>query len=159
MKRLIALTVPLLVLVVTVAAIATLESQRKPDWRLELDAYIAARAVSETITVQSVAEARAPENFEPHMGRPVPGESTWGERLPYPPLEVRCVLLSPQKIPPPDSEDLGEPGPSERQIIYVAYFSDALWHVGWLLHEGAREPFAPDELEPLATLGCDLPVE
>ena len=161
MKKVIALTIPLVVLVATIMTLVMLESQRTPDWKSELEAYIAARAVSETLTVQSVVEAEKPWNFAAHMGLPALNFSTWAtaEKLPYPPREVHCVLLARQDPPLDESETPDESMPFEYQIVYVSYHSDTLWNVGWLIHEGAREPFSADVKEDLATIGCDLPLE
>ncbi len=161
MKRVIALTIPLMVLVATVTILVIFEVQRPPDWKSELEAYIEARAVSETLTVQSVVKAEKPWNFAAHMGIPALNLSTWAtaEKLPYPPHEVQCVLLVRQNPPLTQSKTQEESGSFERQIVYISYHSDTLWNVGWLTHEGAREPFSADVKEDLATIGCDLPLE
>jgi hypothetical protein len=161
MKKVIALTIPLVVLVVTVTTLVMSEVQRTPDWKSELEAYIEAQAVTETLTVQTVVEAEKPWNFTAHMGLPVRASSTWGtvEEIPYPPSEVKCVLLARQGPSPAESEIQDESVLLERQIVYVSYHSDNLWHVGWLAHEGVREPFSTDVKEDLATIGCDLPLE
>lgn len=75
-----------------------LETLRTPDWRVELEAYVATQAVTETLTVQSVVEAERPWHFEAAMGQVVRQEwTTFVEEIPYPPQKVRCVLLGSSK--------------------------------------------------------------
>lgn len=65
----------------TIVAIVVLETLRTPDWRVELETYVATQAVTGTLTVQSVAEAKQPWNFEAAMGQ-----------------VVRCVLLGSSRV-------------------------------------------------------------
>jgi hypothetical protein len=160
MNRVIALIIPLMVLVATTMTVVTLEVQREPDWQRELEAYIEARAMTETLTVQAVAEAQKPWNFVPRMGIPALNVSTWAtaEKLPYPPREVQCALLA-QQDPRTELETPDDSVPVERRIVYLGYHSDTLWNVGWLIHEGPREPFSAEVRAHLAAIGCDLPLE
>lgn len=160
MKRVMALIIPLMVLAATTVTVVTLEVQREPDWQRELEAYIEAQAMTETLTVQAVAEAEKPWNFAPRMGIPALNLSTWvtAEKLPYPPREVQCALLARQD-PPTGSETQDVSVPVERRIVYVGYHSDTLWNVGWLIHEEPREPFSAEVRAHLATIGCDLPLK
>jgi hypothetical protein len=119
MKKLIALMLPWMVLGATIVAVVVLETLRTPDWRAALEAYVATRTVTETLAVQSVAEAEQPWHFEASMGELVRQEwTTWGtvEEIPYPPQDVRCVLLA-QHNPPPGAKT------SARRIVYVTYHS------------------------------------
>ncbi|NBD34827.1 MAG: hypothetical protein GVY30_02360 [Chloroflexi bacterium] len=155
MKKFIALMLPWLVLGATLVAVVVLETLRTPDWRAELKAYVATQAVTGTLAVQSVAEAERPWHFEAAMGELMRQEwTTWGtvEEIPYPPQRVRCVLLA-QRHPPPGAKT------TARQIVYVAYHSDTLWHQGWLIHQGAREPFPSGVWKDLDTIGCELPLD
>ena len=153
MRKLIALVLPWLVLGATIVAVIVLETLRTPDWQVELDAYVATQTVTGTRTVQSVAEAERPWLFEAAMGQVVRQEwTTFVEEIPYPPQKVRCVLLA-QRNPPPGAKT------SARRIVYVTYHSDALWHQGWLVHQGTREPFPPEAREDLETIGCELSLD
>jgi hypothetical protein len=90
-RRIVALGVPVAVLVFAVGGVVGLEVRRGPDWRLELDGYVAReRASSEAIRVEAVVRARKPWNFTPAMGNVEP-ES--GIAPSFPPQAVRCALL------------------------------------------------------------------
>ena len=82
-RRLIALGLPLAALIVALAAFAVAEARRGPDWRRELDQYIAQSVLpSEKVTIRSVVEAREPQNFSREMGRAVPSDWRWGSVTP-----------------------------------------------------------------------------
>jgi hypothetical protein len=160
MKRIIALGFPFLVLVGAVITVLAFEARRTPDWKTELNSYIArSRAPGETITVLAQVEASRPWNFSPAMGRAMANEGGWpwgnGELPPpYPPTAVRCVLLERER-----KATLGEPGESLRQVIFVSYHSDGLWRAGWLTHEGPQEAFTPELATHLNAIGCDLGIK
>jgi hypothetical protein len=86
---------PWLVLGATLVAVVVLETLRTPDWRAELEAYVATQVVTGTLTVQSVVEAEQPWHFEAAMGQAV---SPFVEEIPYPPQKVRCVLLGSSRV-------------------------------------------------------------
>ena len=155
-RRLIALGLPLAALIVALAAFAVAEARRGPDWRRELDQYIAQSGLpSEKVTLRSVAEAREPQNFSREMGRAVPSDWRWGSVTPpLPPAAVQCVLL--ERARPPAA---GGATQSIRQVVYVAYHSDALYREGWLTYEGPEDPLAPEAVADLAALGCGLGLE
>ena len=68
-RRIVALGVPVAVLVFALGFVVGLEVRRGPDWRLELDEYVARERVpGETIRVEAVVRARKPWNFTPAMG-------------------------------------------------------------------------------------------
>ncbi len=160
MKRIIALALPFLVLVGAVITVLTLEARRVPDWRSELNSYIArSRLPDETIAVLAAVEARRPWNFSPAMGRALANESGWpwgnGQLPPpYPPTAVHCVLL--ERI---RKFATGEASESLRQVIFVSYHSDELFRAGWLTHEGPQELFTPELMTNLDAIGCDLGVK
>jgi tetratricopeptide (TPR) repeat protein len=155
-RRLIALGVPMAALIVALVAFAVAEGRRGPDWQRELDRYIAQSALpSETVTIRSVAEANEPQNFSGEMGRAAPSDWRWGSVTPpLPPAAVQCVLLERARPPAP-----GSAGESVRQVVYVAYHTDALYRVGWLTYEGPEDPFAPVAAAHLSALGCGLGLE
>jgi hypothetical protein len=155
-RRIVALAVPLAVAIMLAGFIVGLEMQRGPNWRLELDAYVARRrSPSETVSIEAVTRARKPWSFSAAMGTAVHGDWTWGSITPsFPPQAVRCVLLLRDR-----PSATGGERESIRQIVFLVYHSDALYHVGWLAYEGPEEPFDEQALAHLDTIGCDLGLE
>ena len=149
MKRIIFLAIPFLTLVTVVLSFATLEAQRRPDWRIELDGYITDNFPSETIPAKEVVVAAHPGTFNGTMGRPVRGHGwQWGiDELPYPPQELRCALLE---------RRVNSTGLTQRQVVFIGYHTDTLWRMGWLVHAGPEAPFTPEFIADLAELGCPL---
>jgi hypothetical protein len=147
-RRIVLLGVPLAVLVFALGFIVGLEVQRGPDWRLELEAYVAQQPPSEAITVQRVVRAHRPRAFSPTMGRARPTE---GLTPSGPARAVRCALLERRR----PSSGGGEPE-TVRQVVFLVRHSDALYRVGWLAYTGPEEPFAEGLEADLARLGCDL---
>jgi hypothetical protein len=146
-RKVVAVAVPLAVLFFALGFIVALEVQRGPDWRLELEAYAADAASSgETIVVEEVTEARQPHHFTAAMGVPVRSD---GVRPTFPPEAVRCALLVRQPAPG---------GAAVRQVVFLAYHSDALYQVGWLAYEGPEEPLGARAAADLAAIECDLDV-
>jgi hypothetical protein len=151
-RRIIALAVPLAALLFAVGFFVFLEVRREPDWRLELREYLVQHtSPSETVRTQAVARARKPWNFTAAMGTPEPGD--W--IIPsFPPQAVRCVLLVRSHRSASGGQD-----ESLRQVVFLVRHSDALYRVGWLAYEGPEEPFGPELIADLASIGCDLGVE
>jgi len=148
-RKAVAVAVPLAVLFLALGFIVGLEAQRGPNWRLELDAYIADhRAPSEMVTVEAVTRARSPWNFTSDMGV---AEGDAGLDRTFPPQAVRCALLV--RMWP---SGRGAEVASVRQVVFLARHSDALYHVEWVAYEGPQEPFGPELRAHLALLGCDL---
>lgn len=152
-KRAAALGVSLIVLLVTIGVVVVAEAQRGPNWRLELNDYVVQSAApSETVTIQSVVEASEPRFFHAGMGSAWSDDWPWGSVTPsFPPRAVQCVLLERSR----ESTAGGERA-SVHQVVFVAYHSDMLHHVGWLAYEGPEEPFSQGFLAHLSTIGCDL---
>jgi hypothetical protein len=151
-RRIVVLAVPLAVLVFALGFIVGLEVRRGPDWRLELDAYLARHTTpSETVTVEAVTRARRPERFRASMGTPQEGD--WIKPS-SPAQAVRCALLLRRR-----PADDGTGGEEVRQVLFLVHQSDALYRVGWLAYEGPSLPFGPQLLENLASIGCDLPLD
>jgi len=155
-QRAAALGLSLVVLLVTIGVVVVAEAQRGPDWRLELDDYVAQSAApSETVTIQSVVAASEPRFFHAGMGIAVSDEWPWGSITPsFPPRAVQCVLLERSR-----GATAGGERASVRQVVFVAYHSDTLYRVGWLAYEGPEEPFSQGFLAHLSTIGCDLGLE
>jgi len=153
MKKIIALAVPLLVLVGVVMILATLERRRTPDWQTTLNDYISQSALDgESVRVQAVVEASKPWNFTASMGKAVRSSWTWQiAQLPFPPKKLQCVLVERERSPAAGASE-----EAQRQVLYVAYHSDGLWRMGWLVHEGPQEPFTAQLVTDLDAIGCDL---
>jgi hypothetical protein len=148
-RRVVALGIPLAVLVFAVGVVVGLEVRRGPDWRLELDEYVAReRASGEVISVEAVVRARKPWNFAPAMGN---AERESGIAPSFPPQAVRCALLIRQGEPDRDGEAI-----PVRQVVFLVHHSDAPYRVGWLAYEGPEEPFGPELTTHLKRVGCDL---
>jgi hypothetical protein len=148
-RKAVALAVPVAVLMFALGFFVGLEVRRGPNWRLELEEYIAQhRAPSETVVVQAVVRARQPQQFGEVMGTVMRAD---GVRPSSTPRDLRCVLLLRNR--PSDSRAEYE---LVRQVVFLAYYSDALYQLGWLAHEGPEEPFSSEFLAHLALIGCDL---
>jgi hypothetical protein len=127
-----------------------------PDWETALNRYLASvRLPDETIGVEAVVEASKPQNFTANMGKAAPVDWTWQiEEVPFPPTALRCVLL--ERVP---SSAPGVAGKPKRQVVFVGYHNDMLWRAGWLVHEGPQEPFGPELVADLDSIGCHLDLE
>jgi hypothetical protein len=151
-RRTIALAVPVAVVLFTLGLIAALELQRGPNWRLELDEYVAHHSSpTETVRIAALARASRPWNFTAAMGTPEPGD--WIVPS-YPPQAVRCALVERRR-----TSSSGAGDESVRRVVFLVHHSDALYRVGWLAYEGPREPFGPELVAHLASIGCDLDLE
>ncbi len=156
MKRMLALAIPVLALVGVLIAFARLEGRRTPDWEATLNDYISRAAQrGDDIAVLSASEASRPSSFTAAMGTAMRSGGTWENvELPFPPQTLRCVLVERKRASA--SAVSQEP---IRQVIYVAYHSDKLWHMGWLVYEGPSEPFTAQLAADLQAIGCDLDLQ
>jgi hypothetical protein len=158
MRRIRALSIPLLVAVLLLAVVITVEAQRTPEWREALNQYVhqVNTTQSGSLQVLRVVKASLPWNFRAdwgligldygRFGAGVAQPARAGEKaysthrsLPYPPQTVHCVLL--------------RAGTVER-VIFVNFHSDDLWQYGWVILEGARRPFPAEFVQRLAEIGC-----
>jgi tetratricopeptide (TPR) repeat protein len=140
-KKVALVALPALVLLVVAVTFAVLEARRGPDWRLTLNEYI--EQSQQAWTVQSTAAASRPAGFVPTMGRLMPGGVQWeGINPVFPPRAVQCAILA--------TSDGGS------QLVYVAYHSDGLHHLGWRVYEAQRAPFTPQLQADLQAIGCGL---
>lgn len=151
MKKIIALTSPVLVLVAVFIAVAALETERVSDWERALSNYLTQSRSSGFVKLRATTPANKPWNFTETMGTPVHGGWPWGiEELPYPPTAVQCVLV--ERIHRLDANTTTQ----TQQLIFVARHSDKLWRIGWLVHKGPTAPFSPQTAELLAAIDCEL---
>jgi hypothetical protein len=148
----------LLATALVVASLVAMRTNRPPDWQLELDKYVEYKdsLSSGTTTVQLVDRASRPWNFSRDMSHAIFGDSPYyqtddsygGRRgprpLPFPPEDVRCVLLE---------RDHNEE--TTYNIVFVAEHQD-LYNADVVIHEGASDlsdqPFA----ESISEIGCEL---
>lgn len=65
-----------------------------------------------------------------------------GRPIPYPPTEVRCVLL---KLASTDT-----------YFVVFANLHQDIYNAQWIIHEGEKAPFSQTFLERVASFGCDL---
>jgi hypothetical protein len=159
MRRMLRLSVPLLVLLVVVVAVIAAETGRLPAWQIELNKYLEYKStsLSERIVVLSVDQASRPGRFDREASHTVFGGGVYyrvdhgyseprgkGSRpLPYPPNKVYCVLVE---------RDGGEA--KVRQALFVALHQD-IHSADWVVHEGESEPFTLAFVGRVSRIGCD----
>ena len=159
MRKVILLSIPLLVLIGTVLAVDIGDAALHPSWQPELSKYI--RSKKAFITIKAVDQASRPVNFNQDMSSAAfsddvfytqgyGGGQSGYRNLPFPPEEVWCVLLKKTRRAADDS--IVE---STYSVVFVARHLD-MWHADWVVHEGEQEPFSPAFLEKLSKIGCDL---
>lgn len=97
-------------------------------------AYAASNLITETIlstpSYNDPSTATTSSGFR--MGRPIP----------YPPTEVRCVLL---KLASTDT-----------YFVVFANLHQDMYNAQWIVHEGEKTPFSQTFLDRIASFGCDL---
>ena len=149
MKRIIAVLIPLIILVMVGSIISLLEAQQTPSWKIELDNYInQTKTPQESIKIAAVVDAKQPWNFDNTMGIPASHKWPWGiEKLPYPPVQLKCVQLENG-----NSDDHA----MTQHIVFVGYYDDNVWRSGWLVHESLN---GAEVERTLKQIGCDLHLE
>ena len=158
MKRVYSFLSMAAVLAALIVVFGALERRYTPAWRVALMAYMeqgAAPSMPDQITVQMVDRASNPQNFRPHMGRPVPLDWQWTSvELPWPPEDLWCVLVK------RGGDGRGRTGESKaHSVLFVGRHTDLLWRDGWVVHEGLAAPFTPQLEQDLSSLGCDLELD
>lgn len=163
MKRSSLLIVPLLLLVVLVAAVGA----QIPDdaglpvgVQVRLEEYLQSHHALGRATLLSVTRARQPWRFSKDMSYLVLGDSvyfqtdstiTWQggggpSPLPFPPKELWCALL--------EGEDRlrGEP---TYAVVFVGLHMD-MYSGDWMIHEGPTDRSSPALLQRLSDIGCNF---
>ena len=150
----IALLVSVVLIVTLALALTNSPGRRVAGWQTAVDAYITHKG---GVDVLDAVEARAPEHFtqatDLHTYAPGPyyvvddplGEHNGSKPLPYPPEDVRCVLLQ-------------ESDTETHQLIFAAYHVD-LYSAEWVIHEDGHAPFSQATHNLLAQLGCALDLQ
>lgn len=161
MKKSTLLIIPLLLLVVlVVVVVAELpeEIELPPGAQDRLDQYIAYTFAPGTVTMQAVERARRPENLSEDMEGTTFGDSVHFQTdtgpthtlrsnlsaLYFPPKEVWCVLLARERD--------GEP---TYAVAFVSLHMD-MYNGDWVIHQGPNDLSAPESMETLRLIGCDL---
>ena len=159
MKKAARLLMPLLGLLVAIGAVLLLDAWQPPAWRADLEAYVEHRAsLLGAASVVYTRRARYPEQFSRAIGHATYGDSldyqldesytgqgtSGAPPLPYPPEQVRCVLLE-WSGAQPDSQ--------RHQIVFVALHHD-LHRAAWVVHEGEAAPYSAAFVEGLSSIGC-----
>ncbi len=145
---------PLVVLAVVLLIFRALEAERGPDWSLALNEYIAESRPG--ATVQKVATADHPASFVPEMGTLMPGGVQWEGVSPvFPPRAVQCVVLATGD----GRREVATAPRVSREVVYVAYHSDGLHHLGWRVYEAREAPYEAELTADLDTIGCRFPAD
>ncbi len=105
--------------------------------------YLATPIVSSLTLPLSTPDILSPtEGLRPES---TPGalSAAEGQRpLPYPPVDLWCALL-------------GQESAASRSIVFLALHQD-MYNADWVLHEGAKDPPAPEAAAVLSEVGCEL---
>ena len=126
-------------------------ADRRPGWQIALEDYIAYRAaeVGEQLSVVEVVPADQPSNFTKDINLLTYG----GAPIPYPPVEVWCVIL---KQDYPKDRRSGE---DTYRLVFVNLHMDALYIAEWIVHIGENTPFPLPFRQLVASLECDLDLD
>jgi hypothetical protein len=155
LRKIILISLPLFVLLVMLTAVVAFEEKRTPDWQQVLKRYIEeTRPIAVEVSILESVQASRPWNFDESMGVAYRQPNSWPwdiDRLPFPADALYCVLMQREPL-----EAAYQEVKSNHQIYYVAHHADALWRVGWVVHEGPMQPFAAAVRDDLAEIGCDL---
>jgi hypothetical protein len=146
------------VFLVTVTTVAAFERQRIPDWQQALNLYLEQTRLSALkLGVQEPLKSTLPWNFRAEMGNPNLELRKWPwdfGRLPYPPDRLYCVIVGPTPSAAKQADKQGVQPP--RQLLYIAHHTDAMWRVGWVVHQGPTLPFDAAASSDLAAIGCNF---
>jgi len=156
MKKRNLIVIPLLAVILLVALILVIDSQRPPAWRVKINHYIAFLRETNhpSYHVESTASAAQPSNFSESMSAETFSDtplfqtssssrasfSAELEPLPYPPEQVMCVLLH---------------DGSQLQLVYVALHNN-LYNADWVVHI-SPDPWGSQAIQSnLSSIGCQL---
>jgi hypothetical protein len=168
MRKVTMLGAVFLVPIAVAIALVAIESGRPPDWQSQVDKYTAYmdEVLSQPMKMLKAQRARRPWDFGAQMSRAVYGDSghyqtDYGYKqknvgvkpLPFPPLEVWCVLL---EVEHPGS--LGATQAGAYSVVFPALHQD-LHSADWVLHEGAGDVLSQEFKESLSKIGCDLELD
>jgi len=159
MSRLLRIALALLAptIFVIVFALATYQPQPSGPAESVLYSYLGYRnsTTQQLAPIQQMVEATRPGNFTPEMSKATFGSgpyyrTTFSDRpigdqgsraIPYPPVEVWCVLLRQSDSTLP-------------RVVFYAQHQD-MYNADWIVHEPAAETL-PELQASLAAVGCKL---
>jgi hypothetical protein len=165
MKKILYLSIPILVPGFLLILFLLYAKQQPPAWQTELEKYIAYKehASPILITEQSAVRSERPWKFTGDTGYIVYGDTPYyitdntyqsgrdsrfsRMPLPYPPEELWCVLL---KMEPRYAPDF-----FKYQLVFVARHQD-LYNADWVIHEANRPPSSPEIKQTLSRIGCNI---
>lgn len=152
-KRLI-IYIPVLAVVLLVAALLLVNHLTTPQWKVRLDQYLAFQHSSgePAYHLVSAVQASQPAQFTASMSSESYSESAIfgtsmgvGEQfisqmlpLPYPPETVWCALLK---------------GDSQQQVVYIA-LHNSLYNADWVVHIPPQAFESPAIQTNLTRIGC-----
>lgn len=167
MKKLLLLSIPVLVPGFVLVLLFLYSKKQPPAWRSELDKYVAYTEHGSSLRIFEQAAVRAgrPWEFNGGSGYIVYGDTPYyitentyqpgvtggfsRMPLPYPPEELWCVLL---KLEPNHA-----PASFHYQLVFVARHQD-LYNADWVIHAAIQPPSSPEIEQTLSRLGCDINV-
>jgi hypothetical protein len=149
-RKILVLSLTLIVVSAVFIPIAVLESKRTPDWQTELMQYLSASGVAAKHVQVWVAEARRVNTFSDDLLIAAPTGWPWQgiEQIPRAD-KIWCLRL---KTPPEYKSETEQQG-IEYDLL-ASYHDDGLWRVGWLVHE-FRPDVGKDQRQALfSKIGC-----
>lgn len=140
--------IPLLFLLImtggAVVVFALAEAKRTPEWEIELGKYI--QSQRGWITIELITQATKPQTLYEYVGY-----STNGNRPPFPPETVRCVLLKHHRR-------FDFKLTTNYSVIFISFHPE-IHRATWAVFEGETSPFSQDFIDDMSRLGCDLGLE
>jgi hypothetical protein len=163
MRKILFLSIPILLPGFVLVIWMLYDLHRPPDWQPEIEKYIAYQEhdLQARLTVQTVQRAQKPWDFTDEAGFTVFGDTVYydtenryeykldynpGMPLPYPPKEVWCILL---KVEPAASA-----GPAHLQWVLAALHQD-IYNAGWVIHAAKGDDLTAEVLQRISRIGCD----
>ena len=176
MKRALFLSLPLIVALIAVIAVAAAALAFPAAAKDELDAFLDHVASSshpgvgraEVITLD---RARRPWNLSSEQNYPVFGTSPFYEtdrQIDWPTVVLQTPVWSDEIVttsgasqpalpfPPTELWCVLMAGEPHDQVIFLARHHREPYYTDWVIHEGPHAPFSESVLDTLSAVGCDL---
>lgn len=158
MRRLLLLTLPLVVFLSTTGTIVVAEAKRTPDWHKALRSHLPTTALlqvnraaqpwalSEDLRFHIAGTNKFSARHTPHVLPDDPATriiraTKYVVTVPQPAQEIYCVLV--------------RQGASQ-QVLLLGYHTDTLWQSDWVVYEADGKTSAAQLQDALHTLGCQL---
>jgi hypothetical protein len=145
-RRVLFITLPVLIPLATLLIVLVVaEAERPAEWEVQLSEYLTHRNAVQpgTVRLEQITQATKPWNYSPEMGHAVFGNDFNSETLPFPPEQIRCVLLENRQT-------------QDEEVIFLAYHSDQLWNMDWVVHKPTVALSDPRLVEFMQMIGCSL---